>query len=195
MLICHLNQSFSFWCFCCFQIFIIRAMLYWVASLWGCICAYTCAVLCLVAQSCSTLCKPMDYSSPGFSVHGNSPGERTGVVCHALLQGIFRTKRSNPGLLHRKQILYCLSHQGSPRILEWVVYPCSSGSSWPRNWTGVSCIACGFFTSWATREAHTHTDIHIYMCVQSVRRASRSRISGSNVICIYLLMDIANLSL
>ena len=39
------------------------------------------------------------------------------------------------------------------RILEWVAYPFSSGSSWPRNWTRVSCIAGGFFTSWATREA------------------------------------------
>ena len=39
------------------------------------------------------------------------------------------------------------------RILEWVVYPFSSGSSWPRNWTRVSCIAGGFFTNWAIREA------------------------------------------
>ena len=39
------------------------------------------------------------------------------------------------------------------RILEWVAYPFSSGSSRPRNWTGVSCIAGGFFTSWAIREA------------------------------------------
>ena len=45
-----------------------------------------------------------------------------------------------------------MSHQGNPRILEWVAYPFSSGSSQPRNWTGVS-IAGGFFTSWATREA------------------------------------------
>jgi len=44
-------------------------------------------------------------------------------------------------------ILYQLSHKGSPRILEWVAYPFSSGSSLPRNRTGVSCIAGGFFTS------------------------------------------------
>ena len=69
MLICHLNQYFSFWCFCCFQLFIIRAMLYWVASLWGCICTYTCAVLCLVAQLCSTLCDPVDCSLPVASVY------------------------------------------------------------------------------------------------------------------------------
>jgi len=47
-----------------------------------------------------------------------------------------------------------LSHQGSARILEWIAYPFSCRSSRPRNWTGVSCIAGGFFTSWATREDH-----------------------------------------
>ena len=41
----------------------------------------------LVAQSCLTLCNPMDCSPPGSSVHGDSPGKNTGVVCHALLQG------------------------------------------------------------------------------------------------------------
>ena len=39
------------------------------------------------------------------------------------------------------------------RILEWVAIPFPRGSSWPRNQTGVYCIAGGFFTSWATREA------------------------------------------
>ena len=38
-------------------------------------------------QSCPTLCDPMDYSPPGFAVHGNSPGKNTGVGFHALLQG------------------------------------------------------------------------------------------------------------
>ena len=46
-----------------------------------------------------------------------------------------------------------LSHKGSPRILEWVAYPFSRASSWPRNQTGVSCFAGGFFPSWAIREA------------------------------------------
>ena len=86
-----------------------------------------------IGKSCSTLCKPMDYSSPGFSVHGNSPGEDTGVGCHALLQGIFPTQGSNPDLSHFRWILYHLKHQGSPRILEWVAYPFSRESSRPRN--------------------------------------------------------------
>ena len=50
---------------------------------------------------------------PGFSVHGDSPGKNTGVGCHALLQGIFPTQGSKPGLPHRSQILSHLSHQGS----------------------------------------------------------------------------------
>ena len=95
----------------------------------------------------------MDCSLPGSSIHGDSPDKNTGVGCHALLQGIFPTKGSNPGLPHCRQILYHLSHQGNPRILEWVAYPFSRGSLWLRNWTGVSCIADRFFTSWATREA------------------------------------------
>ena len=70
----------------------------------------------LVAQSCPTLCHPMDCSTLGSSVHADSPGKNTGVGCHAFLQGIFPTQGSNPGLSHCRQILYCLSHQGSPDL-------------------------------------------------------------------------------
>ena len=69
------------------------------------------------------------------------------------VQGIFPTQGSNPGLLNCRQILYHLSHQGSPWILEWVAYPFSRGSSHSRNLTRVSCIAGRFFTSWATHKA------------------------------------------
>ena len=44
----------------------------------------------------------------------DSPGKNAGVGCHFLLQGIFPTQGSNPGLLHCRQTLYPLSHQGSP---------------------------------------------------------------------------------
>ena len=71
----------------------------------------------------------------------------------SLLQGIFPTQGSNLGLPHCRQILYQLSHKGSPRILEWVAYPFSSGSSRPRNQTRVSCIAGGFFLNWTITEA------------------------------------------
>ena len=101
---------------------------------------------------CPTLCDPKDCSSPGSSVHGDSPGKNTRLGCHALLQEIFLTQGSNPGRLHCRWILYHLSHQGSPRIPEWLAYPSSRESSWPRNGNVVSCIAGRFFTSWATRE-------------------------------------------
>ena len=92
------------------------------------------SVLCFVVQSCPTLCDSMDCGPPGSFDHGDSPGKNTGVGCHALLQGIFPTQESNPGLLHCRWILnHCLSHQRSPRILEWVAYPFSRGSSRPRN--------------------------------------------------------------
>ena len=73
-------------------------------------------MLCLVAQSCPTLCDPMDCSPPGSSVHGDSPGKNTGVGCHSLLQGIFPTQGSNPGLPHGRQILYRLNHQYQSRV-------------------------------------------------------------------------------
>ena len=44
----------------------------------------------------------------------NFPGKSTGVGCHFLFLGIFLTQGLNPGLLHCRQTLYCLSHQGSP---------------------------------------------------------------------------------
>ena len=110
-------------------------------------------MLCLVAQSCPTLCDPMDCGPPGSPVHGDPPGKNTGVGCQALLHGIFPTQGWNPGLPNCMQILYHLSHQGSPRILGWIAYSFSSGTSQPMNWTVVSCIAGGFFTSWSTWEA------------------------------------------
>ena len=60
----------------------------------------------LVTLSCLTLCNPMDCSLPGFFVHGDSPGKNTGKGCHALLQGIFPTQGSIPGLPCCRQILY-----------------------------------------------------------------------------------------
>ena len=84
----------------------------------------------------------------------DSLGQNTRVGSLSFLQGIFPTQGLNPGLPHCKVIFfYQLSHKGSPRILEWVAFPFSSGSSRPRNWTGVSCIAGRFFTNWAIREA------------------------------------------
>ena len=112
------------------------------------------------SQSCFSACESESHSvvSDSLRPHGlysprNSSGQNTGVGSLSLLQGIFSTQGSNPSLPHCKQILYQLSHKGSPRIMELADYPFSSESSWARNQTRVSCIAGGFFTSWATREA------------------------------------------
>ena len=91
--------------------------------------------------------------SHGLCIPWNSPGQNTGVGSLSLFQGIFPAQGSNAGLLHCRWVLYQLSHKVSPRILEWVAYPFSRGSSLPRNWTRVSCIADRFFTNWAIREA------------------------------------------
>ena len=115
---------------------------------------------CCAVLSCSVVSdslQPMNCSLPDFPVHGDSPGKNTGVGCRAL----FITQGSNPGLLHCRQTLYHLSHEASPRILKWVVFPFSKGSFQPRNWTGVSFIADRFFTSWATREALTDAQFQI----------------------------------
>ena len=89
----------------------------------------------------------------GLNSPWNSPGQNTGVGSLSLLQGIFPTQGLNSGIPHWGQILYQLSHKGSPRILEWVAYPFSRGSSQPRNQTRVSCIAGGFLTNWDIRES------------------------------------------
>ena len=62
-------------------------------------------------QSCPTLCDPMDCSLCLWN-----SGKNTGVGCYSLLQQIFSTQGLNPGLPHCRQILYPLSHQGSPYI-------------------------------------------------------------------------------
>ena len=89
----------------------------------------------------------------GPYISWNFPGQNTRVGSLCFLQGIFPTHRLNPGLLHCRQILYQLSHKGSPRILKWVAYPFSRRSSPPRNGASVCRISGGFFTNWAIKEA------------------------------------------
>ena len=93
-------------------------------------------MLCLVDQSCLTLCDPMDCSPPGSSVQVDSPSKNTGVGCHFFLQEIFPTQGSNLGLPHCRWILYHLTHQGSPRILEWVFFSFSRRTSQPAELPG-----------------------------------------------------------
>ena len=100
-------------------------------------------------KSCLTLCNPVVYT-----VHGILQARILEWVVFPF-SWILAAQGFNPGLLHCRQILHQLSHKGSLRILEWVAYLFSSGSSWPRNWTGISCIAGRFSTNWAVREARS----------------------------------------
>ena len=98
------------------------------------------------SESCSAV-------SGSLRPHGlwNSPGQNTGVGSLSLIQGIFPTQGSNPGLPHSWRILYQLSHKGSPRVLEWVAYPFSI-RFFPTQESKIR-IAGGFFTNCAMREA------------------------------------------
>ena len=75
-----------------------------------------------VAQSCLTLCDPMDCSLQGSSVHGIFQARVLEWVAISVSWGIFLTQGWNPGLPHCRQTLYRLSHQGSPFLWEWCVH-------------------------------------------------------------------------
>ena len=111
--------------------------------------------------------QPKDWTGPPTlqvdSLLPEPQGKPTDTVvgCHAFLQG----NLPNPGIEHRslhcRQFLYCLNHQGSPRILEQVTHPFSREPSQPINQTEVFNIAGRFFNSWATREAPRLIIIHV----------------------------------
>ena len=102
-----------------------------------------------VAQSCPTLCDPMDYI-----VHG--------ILQARILEWVtVPFSRGSSQLRDWTQISCSTADSlpaestGKPKNAGGVAYPFTRGSSWPTNWTQVSCTAGGFFTSWATREALT----------------------------------------
>ena len=134
-------------------------------------CAMCCAVF--SGSSCPTLCDFMDCSPPGSLSMGLLQARTLEWVTMPSSSG----NLPNPGLQHRRQILYQLSHQGSPGILEWGAYPFFRGSSLPRNPSGLSCIAGRFFTSWATREAwqvpHQLLNVFIHIPGMSAARAKQ----------------------
>ena len=125
-----------------------------------------------VVRSCPTLCNPMDCSLSGSSVHGifqarvlewiaisfsrgfSRPRNRTRVSFIAGGRFTVWATREAP----KRESCSVVSDSLRPwilqvRILEWIAFPFSRGSSQPRDRTQVSLIAGGFFTSWATREA------------------------------------------
>ena len=105
------------------------------------------------SESCSAVFNSLRLH--GLYSPWNSLGQNTGVGSLYLFQRFFITQGSNPDLLHCRWILYHLSHKRSPRIPQWVAYPFSSRISQSRNWTGVFCIAGGFFTNWTISTSTT----------------------------------------
>ena len=75
-------------------------------------------------------------------------------------------------------------------LLEWVATPFSRGSSWPRDWTQVSRVAGGFFTTWATRKAHLTLLKVIYcdVCQYTTGIKSRGTPVSLFLSCIYLFI-------
>ena len=83
-------------------------------------------LLCLVTQSCLTLCDHMDCSPPGSFVHGDSPGENIKVGCHALLQG----NLPSPGIKPRSPALQADSLPSEPPGKPWLPSVPSSKTMW-----------------------------------------------------------------
>ena len=102
-----------------------------------------------VAQSCPTLCNPMDYT-----VCGILQARILEWVAFPFCRESFQP-RGWTQVSHIAGRFFAAEPQGKPRTLEWIAYPFSRGFSWSRNWTRVSCMASGFFTKWSTREALT----------------------------------------
>ena len=146
-----------------------------------------CAAAAKSLQSCPTLCDPIDGSPPGSPVPGILQARTLEWVAisfswqgvgyenlfnnliriHSLLQGIFLTQGLNLGFLHCRQILYRLSHQGSPRILEWVAFSFSRGSFWSRN-LGSCALQEDSLPAELPGKPNSYTYIYIYIYIVAV---------------------------
>ena len=135
-----------------------------------------------VTQLCLTLVTPWTIQSMELS------RPDTGVASLSLLQGIFPTQGLYPDFPHCRWILYQLSHKRSPGIREWVAYPFSSKSSWPRSWTRVSCIVGRFSTYWVIRQEQyfcgkCYCYFNIFTYYKSIQLFS---IKSDLVVCVFL---------
>ena len=139
----------------------------------------------LVAQSCPTLCDPMDYSPPGSSVHGDSPGKNTGVGCHFLLQCMkVKSEREVAQSCPTLSDPMDCSLPGSSvhgifqaRVLEWgVIYTEHQPNKihwWAGFASGATCLpplSQNFgpekvlIDDWALSSCHTHTLVSYKNC-------------------------------
>ena len=88
--------------------------------IWGPSCSNKVTASYLASSTCSVLynsLRPHGLQPTRLLCPWDAPGKNAGVGCHSLLQGIFLAQGWNPGLLHCGQILYLLSHQGSPAAM------------------------------------------------------------------------------
>ena len=113
-----------------------------------------------VTHLCLTLCDPEDGNLPGSFVHGISQGKDAGVGNHSLLQGIFPNQGSNSGLLHCRQNLCWVSHQGTPSI-NHSKKPPNTAFSCSAFWT-FYYVVCSFVTCcvWHKFSFHFSLTIH-----------------------------------
>ena len=128
---------------------------------------------CSFAKACPTLCYPMDCSTSGFAVlhhllefaqtHVHWVGDALSLLYGQAFTSLHDSWKNHESRSAVSDYLWPhgLTVHGilQTRILEWVAFPFSGGSSQPRDWTQVSHIAGGFFTSWATREAQVENGV------------------------------------
>ena len=99
---------------------------------------------CFVTESCPTLYIPLDCSPPGSSDYGILQARMLEWVATPSSRESFQHRDwTQPALPHCRRILYHLSHQGSPRILERVAYPFSRGTSHPGIEPGSCALQAG----------------------------------------------------
>ena len=114
-----------------------------------------------VPQLCPTLCDPMDCNLPGSSVHGILQARIPEWV--AIPLSLQPRDWTQVAYIEGEWILYQLSHQESPRILEWVAYSFSRGSSRSKNWTGVSSFQADSLSEQFDLMCF-HIVFHIFLC-------------------------------
>ena len=103
LLICKIGNM-------CWQ-YMLQKIIWW--SLERTLCKAPPGPMCVSRSVVSDSCDPHRLHPSSFLCPWDPPGKNTGGGCRLFLQGIFPTQGSNPGLLHCRQILYHLSHQGS----------------------------------------------------------------------------------
>ena len=135
--------------------------------------------MCVLTQSCLTLCNPMDCLPPGSSVHESSSGKNNGVGCHAFLQGIFPTQGSNPGLLHCRQIFLPSEPPWKPKNtgVDSLSLPQGIFPTQELNWGFLYCRQILYQLSYQGGPLKSQQD-HIFFSLASWSQDFEERVSG-----------------